>query len=166
MDGKGWFIIYGVLALVVVYLFIAQQSLSANVRQLQADIAQLKAPGGTEPPIAEESETPLPEGTSTPDLTTAEGRDAKRRADLVAITAALRQYESQNGSFPTNLQTLVPDLMAELPKDPLSPQYNYRYVKTASGFRLTFFVEDPNNPEDQKSDGKQDRIFTVTERTR
>lgn len=166
MEGKGWFIVYGVLALVVIYLFIAQQSLNANVRQLQADVSQLKAPTVTDEPQPEQTESPAPEATGAADLTTAEGRDAQRRADLVAINAALREYQADRGSYPDTLQALVPDFLTDVPKDPLSPKFNYRYQKTSSGFRLTFYVEDPNNPEDQKSDGKQDRIFTVTERTR
>lgn len=165
MEGKGWFIIYGVLALIVVYLFIAQQSLNANVKQLQADVSQLKSTS-VETPSAESSESPSPEASAGPDLSTAAGRDAKRKADLVAINAALKEFQSDRSSYPQTLQELVPDFLTEIPKDPLSPKFNYRYQRTASGFRLTFYVEDPDNPDDKQSDGKQDRIFTVTEKTR
>lgn len=165
MEGKGWFIIYGVLALVVVYLFIAQQSLNANVKQLQADVQQLKG-AGVETPEVESSESPSPEASEGPDLSSATGRDEKRKADMIALNAALGQYKSQKGSYPNTLQQLVPDFLTDLPKDPLSPKYQYRYTKTPSGFRLTCYIEQTDYPDDKNSDGKSDHILTITEKTR
>ncbi|MSU76321.1 hypothetical protein EXS54_02545 [Patescibacteria group bacterium] len=164
MEGKGWFIIYGVLVLVVVYLFITQQSLNANIKQLQADVTQLKS-ANQATPQAETTESASPDATPSPDLATAKGRDAKRKSDVLALNAALAQYHTEKGSYPKTLQELVPDYLTELPKDPDSPKYTYRYQRVGNGYRLTCYIEENDYPDDRNSDGKQDHIFTITEKT-
>ena len=165
MEGKGWFIIYGVLALVTVYLFIAQQSLNGNVKQLQADVAQLRTGQQTTEPVAEESPSAEPNPVETPDLSTAAGRDAKRKTDLKTINEALTKFYAEKNVFPKSLQELVPTYLAEALRDPLSPKYSYRYVKSGDGFRLTAYIEEDGDAEDRSSDGKADHIYLITEQT-
>ena len=161
MEGKGWFVIYGILALIVIYLFVAQQSLSGQVNQLQADIAQLRNVSQEAPvPEPSSSESAAPE--ESPDLSNALSRDQKREQDLAALSEALQKYQAAKKSYPNSLQQLVPDYLSSLPTDPLSPKYSYRYVKTPTGYRLTAFLETSDYPDD-RADGKQDHILTVTE---
>lgn len=163
MEGKGWFVIYGILALVAIYLFIAQQSLAGKVNQLQADVVQLRNVAPAQPtPEATASESPAPQPSSN--LSSALGRDQKRADDLSAIAGALNKYYQEKKSYPNSLQQLVPTYLPSLPKDPLSPKYDYRYVKTPTGFRLTAYLETSDYPDDRE-DGKQDHILTVTEKT-
>lgn len=161
MEGKGWFIIYGILALITIYLFIAQQSLAGKVNQLQADMAQLRnAP--QEQPSPETAASDSPEPLESPNLSNALGRDQKRAADLGEISVALQKFYDEKRSYPNSLQQLIPDYLSSLPTDPLSPKYNYRYVKTPTGYRLTGYLETSDYPDD-RADGKQDHILTVTE---
>jgi type II secretory pathway pseudopilin PulG len=161
MEGKGWFVIYGILALLVIYLFIAQQFQSGRIKQLQADVAQLSnaAPSPTTSPA-----TASPEATQSPNVSNALGRDDQRKADLATIAAALNKFKAAKGYYPNSLQQLVPDYLDSLPKDPLSPKYSYRYVKTPTGFRVTAHLETSDYPDD-RTDGKADHILTVTEKT-
>lgn len=163
MEGKGWFVIYGILALFAVYLFVAQQSLAGKVNQLQADVAQLRN-SAQEPPAPEPSASESPGPIESPNLSNALGRDQKRAEDLDTIVAALQKYRDEKKSYPNTLQQLVPTYLASLPNDPLSPKYSYRYVKTQNGFRLTAYLETSDYPDDRE-DGKQDHILTVTEQT-
>lgn len=164
MEGKGWFIIYGVLALLVIYLFIAQQSQAGRIKQLQADVAQLGNANQTSAPPVTPAASASPEASSSPDLSNALGRDQRRAQDLRTISAALNKYYTEKKSYPDSLSQLVPTYLDSLPKDPLSPKYLYRYVKTSTGYKLTAYLETSDYPDDRK-DGKQDHILTFTEKT-
>ncbi len=164
MEGKGWFVIYGVLALLVIYLFIAQQSQAGRIRQLQADVAQLSNASQGSTPSAAPTTSPSPAASSSPNLSNALGRDQRREQDLMTITAALNKYNAEKKSYPDSLSQLVPAYLDSLPKDPLSPKYAYRYVKTPTGYKLTAYLETSDYPDDRK-DGKPDHILTFTEKT-
>lgn len=165
MEGKGWFVIYGILALLAMYLFIAQQSQAGQIKQLRADVAQLSNTQQSTPTSeVVTSDSPSPDPESSPNLSNALGRDQKRQADLVTIQAALSKYYAEKKSYPNSLQQLVPQYLASLPKDPLSPKYSYRYVKTPSGYKLTAYLETSDYPDD-RADGKQDHTLTFTEKT-
>ncbi len=126
-------------------------------------MAQLRNASQTEPaPEPEASDSPAPEGS--PNLSNALGRDQKREDDLGAIAAALQKFYDEKHYYPNSLQQLVPNYLDSLPSDPLEPKYSYRYVKTPTGFRLTAYLETSDYPDD-RADGKQDHILTVTEQT-
>jgi type II secretory pathway pseudopilin PulG len=162
MEGKGWFVIYGILALIIIYLFIAQQSLGGKVNQLQADVAALR--NAQQAPAPEPSSSSSPGAEQSPNLSNAAGRDQQREDDLRTINEALKKYYDQKKQYPNSLQQLVPNYLASLPKDPLSPKYSYRYVKTPTGYSLTAYLETSDYPDD-RADGKQDHILTFTEKT-
>lgn len=169
MEGKGWFIIYGVLLLLVIGLWFAQVSEGARVKQLQTDIAALKSQQGTQPT---ETQTPEPDVSSsssptaqpTPDLSTAANRDKERKANLETISGALDAFHQEKHAYPKALTELAPKYIPKVPTDPLAPKYSYRYQRTTFGFRLTSILETKNDPDDAK-DGKRDQIYTVTEKT-
>jgi hypothetical protein len=52
--------------------------------------------------------------------------------DQIRISCGLEQYFLQHGSYPENLQALVPGFIPELPKDPLSAK-EYRYALDQNG---------------------------------
>lgn len=162
MEGKGWFIIYGILALLVIYLFVAQQSQAGRIKQLQADVAQLRGVGQTSAPPATPAASPEP--SSSPDLSNALGRDQRREQDLGTISAALNKYQAEKKSYPDSWSQLSPTYLDSIPKDPLSPKYSYRYLKTQTGYKLTAYLETSNYPDDRR-DGKADHILTFTEKT-
>ena len=163
MEGRGWLVIYGVLFLVVLFLFFSQLSVNGRVDQLQAEVASLR----TAAPSATPQVLGIPQATSSanpfvsdgPDLSTGESRDRKRKEDLDAIKESLLAYQTEKKLLPSSLSVLE-----SVPTDPLSPKYGYRYTKTGSaGFRLTCYLENRNDPDDSK-DGKKDQIYTLTEK--
>ena len=65
---------------------------------------------------------------------TKQSRDAKRKADLENIRAALEMYHSNNSYYPSATSALLTDYMSALPTDPLSGQsYIYGYAPLPSG---------------------------------
>lgn len=75
----------------------------------------------------------------------ASARDARRKADLEQIRAALEIYRSDNNTYPANLSSLSPpaaNYIAEIPTDPASPTYTYAYGNaTVSNYNLCAFLE-------------------------
>ena len=67
-----------------------------------------------------------------------QARDAKRKADLEQIRAALEMYRSnnQNNSYPNNLNSLVPGYIISLPTDPKTNN-NYQYTPQPAGCNST-----------------------------
>jgi len=75
-------------------------------------------------------------------------RDAKRKADLEQIRAALEMYRSNNnqyysGSFNNNCQsvTWLVGYLSSLPNDPKSPSYYYRCNISQSDYTLGAYLE-------------------------
>jgi general secretion pathway protein G len=63
-----------------------------------------------------------------------QARDAKRKADLENIRAALEMYRSNNSYYPSSLNILVNQYLSTLPVDPLSAQaYAYVYSPLPGG---------------------------------
>ncbi|MCL4359664.1 type II secretion system protein GspG [Patescibacteria group bacterium] len=89
---------------------------------------------------------------------TKRSRDAKRKADIQQMRAALEMYRTDNGSYPntgsgswTNADSLATPLVSaylpEIPADPQSPTQVYRYEATSAsggkyyGYCLSAFLE-------------------------
>lgn len=166
MEGKGWFVVYGILLLAVVYLIFSVASISGKVNELQADVAGLKDQSAT---VEEVAPQPTPRASAAPsvppnDLTTPAGRDAQRKQDLKTVTEAITAFREATGAYPAGLNELTPAYLERVPKDPSSPQFDYRYRRTDAGFVLTSVLEQGGDPDDVTGDGKADKIFTITER--
>jgi len=76
------------------------------------------------------------------------GRDAKRKADLEQIRAALEMYRSNNnqyysGGFNNNCQNVnwLGSYLSSLPNDPKSPSYYYRCNISQSDYTLGAYLE-------------------------
>ncbi len=165
MTGRGWLVIYGLLLMLVVFLFISQLSVNSDLDRLNKQVAALQTALQEQPtPQAAASLEPSPTASPSPDLSTPAARDAKRKADLAQIQTALAAYFKDKKTYPTELKELTPQFIAVLPTDPLSPKYTYRYKKTTSGFELTCYIESSNDPDDPK-DGKKDNAYLVTQKT-
>lgn len=169
MEGKGWFVIYGVLFILVIYLFFALQKTNGQVKALTAAVIRLQTNGTgsstdiapSPSPAVELSPTPSSEPQPTPDLTTSEGRDQQRKRDLSDIKEALEKYRTERGSYPNSLQSLVPAFISTLPVDPSKGKYTYRYSKNGDGYKLTAVLENKQDADDA-ADGKKDGIYTLT----
>lgn len=92
--------------------------------------------------------------TSSSDLTTASGRDTRRRSDLLSIKEALAEYYAKTGTYPVSKTVdktndskvlkgaLVPSYLGVLPVDPQDPKSYYGYTSDGFSFKLTSIVED------------------------
>ena len=70
----------------------------------------------------------------------ARGRDAKRVADIKNIELALKLYYADNLKYPNLLTVLVTNnYLSQIPKDPLSPSRDYRYIGSPAGPTCTSF---------------------------
>ncbi|MEI6144507.1 MAG: hypothetical protein WCP91_02830, partial [Candidatus Berkelbacteria bacterium] len=92
---------------------------------------------------------------ATADLTTAKGRDTKRKTDLASIAKALESSRGATGKYPvaqvsekiaasagTLYASLVPTYLTILPIDPKSPTNYYGYKSDGSSYTLTCVLED------------------------
>jgi len=73
-----------------------------------------------------------------------QSRDAKRKADLGQISAALEMYRSNNDTYPTTglSQLTAPTVYIQsIPIDPKNPTYTYYYSGTASDYTLGSYLE-------------------------
>lgn len=70
-------------------------------------------------------------------------RDARRKADLEQIRAALEMYRSNNNTYPTALDILItpPVYIQSVPKDPKDPAFSYYYIGSASDYTLASQLE-------------------------
>ena len=158
MEGKGWFVVYGALFILIGTIFVMVSGMNSRLNKLES--AQVSPLTTVSPTGTGESDSPEP----TPDLSTPEKRDAARKAALIETAKALHAYQSAKGSYPNSRDELVSDYLSAVPVDPLSPKFTYRYAKVGSGFRLTAFLESKNDVDDAK-DGKKDQVYTVTQAT-
>ena len=88
-------------------------------------------------------------------LTTTDGRNAKRMSDARTLKSILEQYYNDNGTYPVTSgdekilsessigEALIPDYLEELPSDP-NPEYYYGYQSLGEQFKLTFLIEKEN----------------------
>ncbi len=165
MEGKGWFLVYGVLLLIVVYLLFSVSSLNGKVNELQADVAALNDQAGSIEASPDPDEVASPEPSPTNDLTTPAGRDAQRKQDLNEIAVALGAYYAERNAYPENLAELTTQYLERIPTDPSYPQFDYRYRREDSGFILTSVLEQDDDPADAAGDGRTDNVLTITERS-
>lgn len=73
-----------------------------------------------------------------------QSRDAKRKADLSQLGAALEMYRSNNDTYPTTSlsQLTAPTVYIQtIPTDPKNPTYTYYYSATASDYTLGSYLE-------------------------
>lgn len=99
-------------------------------------------------------------GGSTGDIQI-KSRDARRKADLKQIQAALEQYSVDNkGVFLTTpddskdgkfLSFLEPTYMSKVPIDPSHPNLYYKYESDGKTYKLTCVLENKDDPEGKKS---------------
>jgi len=73
-------------------------------------------------------------------------RDARRKADLDQVRAALEMYRSNEDTYPVGdwsalSGTLTTAYMQSLPTDPKSPTYSYYYSGTANDYTIGSFIE-------------------------
>ena len=95
--------------------------------------------------------------------------DARRKADLKQIQAALEMYAEDNkGAYPaltddsrdgSFLAILQPKYLSKVPIDPAHPNYYYKYESDGKKHKLTCVLENQNDPEGKKSGGLN--IYTV-----
>lgn len=165
MEGKGWFVIYGLLLFCMFYLFLAQRELGNRLEGLES---QLNQDSVAAEPTPEESVAldPILKTSPSPDLTSPETRDKKRKDDLHIIKTNLFKYQDEKKRYPTELSELQGIGLDIIPSDPLSPKYRYRYRKTDKGFLLTCYLENKEDADDKKSDGKADQVYTLSEQSR
>lgn len=90
-------------------------------------------------------------------------RDAKRRADLAQIQAALEMWRTDNSTYPAgsdvNLASsdlgLVSGYIAAMPKDPKPSSFSYYYTAISSyAYCLSAAVENTSEATDQCPSGK------------
>lgn len=92
-----------------------------------------------------------------------ETRDLQRKNDLLTIKASLESYFQDNGSYPLAEtaqktsdqnsilhQALILDYIAELPSDPLEPDYYYSYTSDGLSYELSAVLENFDDPDCQK----------------
>lgn len=86
---------------------------------------------------------PRPTGKPAASLE-AQGRDARRKQDVFAISERVEAYRRRTGGYPAG-PSLDATLGETLPVDPLhgSP---YRYERTATGYTIASQLEDPADP--------------------
>ena len=91
------------------------------------------------------------------------GRDQKRKSHIKTIELALELYYDDNSlTYPESLTSLVPEYLIELPKDPLSPQYEYVYERLVeNSYQLKTYLEQADDVYDLK-DGQADHYYVLT----
>jgi hypothetical protein len=101
---------------------------------------------------------PKPTPSVTTPIVVVNKNDATRKTDLINLKTALKKYYNAKQSYPTSitlsktsdpdspLKVLVPDFIASLPIDPLSPNNYYGY-KSEDGktFEITAVLEDKSD---------------------
>lgn len=76
-----------------------------------------------------------------------QSRDAKRKADLEQVRAAVEMYRSNNDTYPvgnwSNLSVLTSGTVyiKSLPADPKSASYSYYYSGSASDYTVGSYLE-------------------------
>ncbi|MFA6198306.1 MAG: hypothetical protein WC734_04100 [Patescibacteria group bacterium] len=67
-----------------------------------------------------------------PMLELARSRDAKRLSDVRAISSALEAYRGDKGNYPTELSSLVPQYLPNIPENPTPGGLAYDYTPIGS----------------------------------
>jgi type II secretory pathway pseudopilin PulG len=65
-------------------------------------------------------------------LELAQSRDAKRLNDVRAISTALESYRGDKGNYPTELSSLVPQYLPNIPENPTPGGLSYDYTPIGS----------------------------------
>lgn len=72
-------------------------------------------------------------------------RDARRKADLDQVRAALEMYRSNEDAYPAgdwvSLSVLTPNYIQSLPTDPKNSTYSYYYSGTANDYVIGAYLE-------------------------
>jgi len=76
--------------------------------------------------------------------------------DAAKLTLALHIFKNQNGSFPDKLEQLAPDILKEIPVDPISGK-PFEYHKTDGTFTLSSVWLKEKAEEDKKEQEKRNR---------
>ena len=63
-------------------------------------------------------------------------RDNRRTADLEKVRIALEMYRQEKGSYPTDINSLVPTYIQEIPIDPKSPDKKYCFTLNNKTYEL------------------------------
>lgn len=98
-----------------------------------------------------------PSATSSPAVTT-NVNDETRKKDLANLKNALEKYFTEKAEYPKSAakiktsdpnnvltQALVPNFLAQMPDDPLTPKYYYGYQSDGQSFELTGVLEDKSD---------------------
>lgn len=105
-----------------------------------------------------QSETEVTTPVETTPESTVNANDLKRKQDLASIKDAIKKYYLANQTYPiaetvqktsdanNALTVLVPNDIAVLPVDPLSPTNYYGYKSDGKTFALTAVLEDKSDP--------------------
>lgn len=123
-------------------------------------INQPSQPQPTPPPS---SLLPAPSPQPLPSPTTPAGRDAQRKQDIQKIGELLAAYLADSQSYPVvpskeklnnsssiTVKALVPKYAANLPVDPIDPDYWYGYLSgDGKSYELSARLEDSSDPQAQ-----------------
>lgn len=81
-------------------------------------------------------------GIITGFLNNADIRDDQRRAGVMEIKGAVEAYENTYGMFPTTVSELVPDILTDLPVDPVTGlPYEYLLNESGDDFEVCTILE-------------------------
>ena len=72
----------------------------------------------------------------------ATARDAQRQSDLREIQIAIENYKRTNGQYPSNLQSLAPQFILEVPNDPADSSLAYSYQVNSEGSVFKLMARD------------------------
>lgn len=75
----------------------------------------------------------------------ARSRDARRLADAAQLRVAMEIYFDMNGSYPENLQDLMPQTIPSLPQDSLTGANYYYYLCGPNSYHIGADLEDQAN---------------------
>lgn len=102
---------------------------------------------------------------SADDIATAslEARDARRIRDLALIQRHIKTYMERNGKYPGILEELVPEYIADMPRDPKN-QKSYHYeLKTRSRYVLSAELENRQHPVLLRDANPKNALYDVTQ---
>lgn len=69
-------------------------------------------------------------------------RDKQRETDVAKLRTAIESYHKKNQTYPTALNTLIPDFLQAVPQDPQSGAvYDYKSLDSATNYELCITFE-------------------------
>jgi hypothetical protein len=125
-------LLLGIITAAVLATAVAAALLVAPIRDAAYSFAAPIAKRFEKEPATE----PVPPPEPTP-----RDRDLERYGKVSSLRMALTSFESDNGTYPENLQELLPKYLTEMPDDP-STGRPYQYVNSSLGYTLSFDLED------------------------